>query len=67
MKKPGSLMPYSGRRRPYSSAASAMYGLNVEPGGYVPDSGRFISGLSGDVFNSLQLCESMPSTNRFGS
>ena len=60
-------MVYSGERLPYSSAASAMKGLMVEPGGYWPRSARLLSGLSGELLSASQFCGSMPSTKRFGS
>ena len=52
---------------PDSSAAMAMNGLKVEPGGYVPRSARFKRGLAIDSLSSFQLSTSMPSTKRLGS
>ena len=64
---PGSAMVNSGVRLPADSAASAMNGLIVEPGGYCPRSARLLSGLSGELLSWSQLCGSIPSTNRLGS
>ena len=60
-------MVNSGVRFLYSSAASAMNGLMVEPGGYWPRSARLLSGLSGELLSASQFCGSMPSTKRLGS
>ena len=60
-------MVNSGERFLFSSAASAMNGLMVDPGAYWPRSARLLSGLSGELLSASQFTGSMPSTKRLGS